>query len=148
LSPSEAVNDATRSEWRELGFYYETQKQPPCWRFVGSRSGLSRLVELLEQYVTDPRNAQLSEHEHFGPYMYLKVQTAERPEIDEESIRGTLPDLARLRDLIAAGLRASAPGKAFLVGAQYSPAVTHPLRFEVQAEGFDPASADPALSAA
>jgi hypothetical protein len=145
LSPSEEVNQATREEWRDLGFFYETRHEPPCWRFVGSASGLLKLVQLLDQYVADPRNALLSEHEHYGPYMYLKVQTAEVPEIDRDSIRGTLSDLARLRELIAAGIRKTAAGGAFSIAFEYSARVMYPLTFEVQPEGFDPAAADPAL---
>ena len=146
MSPSEATNEATREEWRELGFFYERTDEPPCWRFVGSAAGLANLVKLLDAYVRDPRNEAVSEHEHYGPYMYLKVQTSESPDIDSQSIRGTLSDLARLRDLVASGLSELGLGQSFVVGPAYSPAVTFPLRLEVREPEFDPASADPALS--
>jgi len=145
MSPSEATNQATREEWRELGFFYECTDEPPCWRFVGSAAGLAKLVKLLDAYVRNPRNAALSEHEHYGPYMYLKVQTSESPEIDSQSIRGTLADLARLRDLVANGLRGLHPGQSRAIGPEYSPAVSLPLRLELREPEFDPASADPAL---
>jgi hypothetical protein len=146
MSPSEATNQATREEWRELGFFYERIDEPPCWRFVGSAAGLANLVKLLDAYVRDPRNETISEHEHYGPYMYLKVQTSESPEIDSQSIRGTLADLARLRDLVANGLRELRPGQTLAIGPEYSPAVSFPLRLEVREPKFDPASADLALS--
>jgi hypothetical protein len=145
MSPSEKINEETREEWRELGFFYETREQPPCWRFVGSVSGLSRFVQLLDEYVADTRNALLTDHKHYGPYMYLKVQTADFAEIDQQSIRGTLPDLTRLRDLVAASLGACSAGATFSIASEYSRWVTYPLMFEVQPEGFDPASADPEL---
>jgi len=145
MSPSEATNRATREEWRELGFYYATQEEPPGWLFVGSPTGLSKLVFLLDDYVQDSRNATLSEHEHYGPYMYLKVQTSEVPEIDSESIRGSLRDLARLRGLIAAELRTHGPGQSFVIGREYAESVRFPLRFEIREAGFDPATADPQL---
>lgn len=142
MSPSEATNRATRDEWRELGFFYETRTDPRSWRLVGSKSGLARLVSLLDQCVRDPRNAALSEHEHYGPYMYLKVQTAETPAIDEHGIRGSLQDLARLRDLIAHALEASRPGQSFQVGAECCAPVSHPIHFEVREASFDPATED------
>src|SRR5262245_59820689 len=111
MNPSEATTRATREDWRELGFYYATQEEPPGWLVIGPPAGLSRFVSLLDDYVQDSRNATLSGHEHYGPYMYLKVQTSEAPEIDRQSIRGSLPDLARLRDLIAAALRSHGPGQ-------------------------------------
>jgi hypothetical protein len=140
------MNRATREEWRELGFFYETMREPPRWRLVGSATGLARFVDLLDQYVADARNATLSEHEHYGPYMYLKVQTSESPAIDEHSIRGSLEDLARLRDLVAKALRTSRAGDSFELGSEYSTAVTYPLCFELREEPFDPASEDPQLS--
>jgi hypothetical protein len=145
MSPSEATNRATGEEWRALGFYYETREEPPSWLFIGSRDGLSRLASLLGDYVADPRNATVSEHEHYGPYMYLEVQTAEVPEIDQRGIRGSLHDLARLRDLIAAALRTHRPGQSFVIGREYAETVDFPLCFQVRGEGFDPASADPQL---
>jgi len=146
VSPSEATNRATREEWRELGFFYETRNDPPRWRLVGSETGLAGFVSLLDLYVRDPRNATLSEHEHYGPYMYLKVETAESPAIDEQSIRGSLQDLALLRDLVAKSLRASRPGESFEIGPEYSATASHPLCFEVREASFDPASEDEQLS--
>ena len=145
MSPSEATNQATRDEWRELGFFYERTDEPPRWRFVGSAAGLANLVKLLDAYVRDPRNETISEHDHYGPYMYLKVQTSESANIDSQSIRGTLADLARLRDLIADGLRDLRPGQSLAIAPEYSPAVSFPLRLELREPEFDPASADSAL---
>ena len=145
MSPSEATNQATREEWRQLGFFYEIRDDPPCWRLVGSASGLTKFLTLLDLYVRDPRNEAISEHEHYGPYLYLKVETAESPEIDRKSIRGSLADLARLRDLIASGLRNLRTGDALIIGPEYSPSVSFPLHIELRESGFDPASADPAL---
>jgi hypothetical protein len=78
--------------------------------------------------------------------MYLKVETAAAPKIDRDSIRGSLRDLAQLRDLVAARLQGAQPGDCFQIASDYSPDVVYPLRFEVQPERFDPAGADPALS--
>lgn len=146
MNPSEATNQATREEWRELGFFYEARDEPRCWRLVGSASGLAKFVKLLDEYVRDHRNEAISEHEHYGPYLYLKVQTAKSPEIDSKSIRGSLADLARLRDLVASGLRSLRVGESLNIGPEYSPSVTYPLQLELREAKFDPASADPTLS--
>jgi hypothetical protein len=124
LSPSDLTNQATREEWQELGFFYERETNPVSWRIIGSREGLSNFPHLLDLYAQDPRNQTLSEHSHYGPYMYLKVETAELPEIDERSIRGSISDLLRLRDLVAGhlslgmwrGARETAP--VFVLGAE------------------------------
>jgi len=147
VSPSEATNQATRTEWRELGFFYELKVNPPSWRIVGSMQGLANFLRLLDLYAQDPRNQTLSEHVHYGPYMYLKVETAESPKIDNRSIRGPIRDLVRLRDLVAVQLQQAQSGDSFVVGHEYSALVTHPLHFEVREDAFDPASADPRLSA-
>ena len=146
MSPSDATNQATREEWQNLGFFYETKTDPPCWHIVGSIDGLSNFPLILDLYSRDSRNRALSEHAHYGPYMYLKVETAESPEIDNRSIRGSLDDLLRLRDLITAQLQQAQHGDSFIVGREYSHLVTYPLHFEVREDGFDPASADPNLS--
>jgi hypothetical protein len=144
--PSEATNEATRREWRELGFFYELRDDSPCWRLVGSATGLGNLVALLDSYVRDPRNQTLSEHEHYGPYRYLKIQTADAPGIDGQGIRGRISDLARLRDLIASGIRSSGPGQTLRFGPEYAAAVSHPLQLEVREDSFDPAAEDLSLS--
>ncbi len=145
MCPSEATNQATRDEWRELGFYYVTQEEPPGWLLVGSVTGLSKLVSLLDDYVQDSRNATLSEHEHYGPYMYLKVQTSEAPQIDRQGIRGSQADIRRLRELIEAGLRVHGPGESFVIGSDYSQSVEFPLIFQVREAALDPAACDPEL---
>jgi len=42
--PSEATNNATRREWRELGFFYDRDDENKVWRLTGSRAGLLRFA--------------------------------------------------------------------------------------------------------
>jgi hypothetical protein len=98
--PDEATNANTAAEWRELGFYYDIDHSQKCWRLVGSKSGLTGFADSIQRYAADPRNERLSEHEHFGPYFYLEIQTASEPGMDGHSIHGSLLDLGRLADLI------------------------------------------------
>ncbi len=145
MSPSEKTNAATRKEWRELGSYYKTDDEQKQWRFVGSRNGLLRLPSLLDQYVSDPRNVAKSEHEHYGPYMYLKIMTWSEPDIVKGSIHGKLEDLSRLAVLLRSKLQGQEPGSEVVVGSEYSPDVKYSLLFEIMQDDFDPASVDPEL---
>ena len=144
--PSEATNAATREEWRELGFYYDLDEPSRRWRLVGSREGLVGFAHLLDDYVANPVNATLSEHEHYGPYMYLEVMTAEAAGIDDHSIHGTLNDLARLATVIRERLDGAADGDSLDIGAAFTDRPAYELRLEVRPDGFDPASADPQLA--
>ncbi len=144
--PSEAVNEATRKEWRDLGFFYEVDDEQKEWRLVGSRSGLFKFRDLLMRYVTNPRNEAKSEHDHYGPYMYLKVLTWTAPGIDGNAIYGTLQDLRRLADIIEAKLQDARPGSVLRIQEEFAAGCEYSLVLDVRDDHFDPASADPELS--
>jgi hypothetical protein len=146
MSASEAMDEATRREWRELGFYYEKDDQAKRWRFVGSRAGLMKFHEALLAYVADDRNSQDSQHEHYGPYMYLEVMTWPEAGADGHSIHGTIDDLRRLAGLIGERLASTLPGDRFVIGPEYSPSAEYSMHFEVMEDGFDPVVADTYLS--
>ena len=59
--PSDAVNRATRRDWRELGFYYDRDAETRVWRLTGLRAGPLAFKEALLSYVADPANATNSE---------------------------------------------------------------------------------------
>ena len=143
--PSKATNDATRNEWQELGFFYSQDVPTRVWRFVGSRTGLLRFAALLENYATDPRNKMISEHEHYGPYMYLKVMTSLEPGIDDHSIHGPLADLQQLGRIVEDKLQTATSGHIVELGKEYAANTDWLLRFEVKEEGCDPAEYDEAL---
>lgn len=145
MSPSETTNKATREEWRELGFYYETDDSRKIWRFVGSLEGLLGLPAILDQYVADPRNTLKSEHEQYGPYMYLKIMTWPEAGIVAGSIHGRLEDLSRLAELLRLKLQEQEAGSEVIVNEAYTPDYEYSLLFEVMQKGFDPASVDPEL---
>jgi hypothetical protein len=114
--------------WRELGFYCDHDTRNREYRLVGSRAGLSRFVELLRAYVADPRNAAMSEHEHYGPYG-LEIMTWSQPGIDDHAIFGPLAKLAGLADIVEDRLGRARPGDRVSVR-------------DVRDDGFDPASAE------
>jgi len=143
--PSEAVNEMTRSEWRELGFFYDRDDEVKEWRLVGSRAGLFRFRDLLLAYTEDPRNEMKSEHEHYGPYMYLEVMTWPEPGMDDNAIHGSLDDLRRLAAIVEEKLQNVKPGGTIRIQDEFAEDCEYSLTFLVREDEFDPASADPAL---
>jgi hypothetical protein len=123
--PSEAANDSTRREWRDLGFFYEVDDERKEWQLIGSRSGLLKFRDLLIHYAANSRNEATSEHDHYGPYMYLKVMTSTEPGIDGNAISGTLQNLRQLAGIIEAKLQDARAGsvlriqKEFVDGCEY-----------------------------
>lgn len=146
VTPSEATNDATRREWRELGFFYDRDDAAKTWRLVGSRAGLLRFRDLLLAYSSGERNDLESEHEHYGPYMYLEIMTWHEAGFDEHAIRGPLPELNRLANLIESKIAAVQAGATIMIQSEYSPGSPYALVLEVREDGFDPAEADSGLS--
>jgi hypothetical protein len=145
--PSDAANEATRQKWRELGFFYDRDDQTRVWRVTGSRAGLLRFRDVLSEYAADPRNAPKSEHEHYGPYMYLEVMTWPEAGFDKHAIRGPLTELARLAKLIEAKLATARPGSSVLIQEEFATGSPYGLLLDLREDGFDPAKADPRLPA-
>lgn len=138
--------DVTRQDWRDLGFYY-TQDDAPraAWRIVGSTAGLAAFLAKLVDYVACPSNARLGAHEHFGPYLYLKVMTSNDAGIDADRIHGSLADLSRLANLVREALARAKPGALVALGRDYLERPSYELLLDVREDDFDPASADPDL---
>lgn len=140
--PSKKTNEATRREWRELGFFYELDDKTKEWRIRGSRAGLLRFVQILRDYSKNPRRRRLSEHDHLGPYMYLEVGTWNEPVIDGHWIAGTPDDLSNLSILISEQVLRANKGAPLRFRDQYSPGSSYELVLELADDEFDPASAD------
>ncbi|HUE54049.1 MAG TPA: hypothetical protein VMO80_17030 [Terriglobales bacterium] len=145
---SDEVNKKTREEWRALGFFYDRDDDAKLWALIGSRAGLLRFRDALREYVADPRNALESEHEHYGPYMYLKVMTWQEAGFDNNAIRGSLADLARLAALVETRLATAQPGSAVRIHHEFAADSPYALVLEVREDSFDPAAADPLLPSA
>ena len=143
--PSDAVNQLTRHQWRELGFFYDRNDDLKIWRLIGSRSGLLRFRDALLEYAGDTSNDYQSEHAHFGPYWYLKIMTWPEPGFDDHAIQGSLPDLERLATIIEAKLATAQPGDEICIRDEFAPNTPYALVLEVRKDGFDPAQADPNL---
>jgi hypothetical protein len=144
----ERLREQTRSEWRELGFFYDREKMSKTWRLVGSQIGLRRFADLLRAYVADSSHEMKSEHEHYGPYMYLKILTWPEAGIDGHSIHGTLNDLRRLAQLAEEHLAKLTPGRTARIREEFAPTAEYALALELRDDTFDPASADANLGSA
>ena len=137
------IDEMTRTEWRELGFYYNFDDQTGEWQIVGSTQGLRRFRDILAAYADNPRNDFKSEHDHYGPYLYLKIMTWDEPGIGENAIFGTLEDLRRLAGIVDQSLRYAKPGDRIDISHQYVAKPDCSLVLDVRPDDFDPASADP-----
>lgn len=144
MTPEE-LNEQTKEDWRELGFFYDYDKAKSCWQIVGSRQGLLKFCDILNEYAADERNAPLSEHEHYGPYWYLKLVTWNEAVVTPHDIRRTFEDFRRLSKLTQEKLEHVIAGDSFVIDAEYSPENEAKILFEVKEDDFDAAKADPLL---
>ncbi|MBA3830267.1 MAG: hypothetical protein H0X33_15135 [Taibaiella sp.] len=92
--------------------------------------------------ITNPTNKALSEHEHYGPYSYLKIMTWDKPIITENYIAGTLEDLSILKFTISERLSKAEIGDIFNIGLDYGIDNTVSATFFIMENEFDPASMD------
>ena len=134
-------------EWRQLGFYYELYENGDVhqWRFFGSKSGFQRFSSLLHKYADDPVNVNLSEHEHYGPYYYLKVMTSDQERITADMFEVTIQGARQLADIILRKTQSHAPGETFSIESEFGKNNTASALFFIMDERFDPASLDRSL---
>jgi hypothetical protein len=143
--PNDITNKATRQEWRELGFYYDRDDNAKIWELTGSRAGLLHFRDILLAYVADPKNTLKSEHEHYGPYIYLEVMTWPEAAFDNHAIRGSLADLERLAGLIETNLAVAQQGSVIRIQEEFAADSPYALVLSVREDGFDPDAADSLL---
>ncbi len=143
--PSDSLNEATRREWRQLGFFYELDDESKAWRLTGSRAGLLRFVDILHSYIKKPRHDFIGEHSHYGPYQYLKIMTLPEAGFDGDSIHGNLADIERLATTIESKLATARPGAVLVIWEDFAARSPYALILQLREDGFDPALADPHL---
>lgn len=131
----------TIAEWNDLGFWYDRTPEGG-WVIRGSRTGLEQFAVLLDRYAADPGNVDLSEHDHFGPYMYLKVVTWSSPEINRHGIYGTLSDIVRLAALVRERVASCAIGDSLSLAQSFSIASSMELTLICEPESFSAGAYD------
>ena len=136
--------DLVKQEWRELGFYYDILEtaQNTVWTFYGSKEGFKNLIKELKNYISNPINNQISEHEHYGPYHYLKIMTWNEPIITKDYIAGSIQDLAFLGKLIEEKMEIKTIGDNFTIDKEYGLNNTASALFTIMPDDFDPFTMD------
>jgi len=69
-------------------------------------------------------------------------------EVNDENIRGTIPELAALRDEIAEQLQKTSVGQSFIIDRKFRKDITTTLVFNAKAADFAPASLDMYITSA
>lgn len=143
-SQTTSIEKMIINEWNELGFYYDCDDRLSVnqWRFFGSRKGLYNFALLLDEYINNPQNSIVGEHEHYGPYCYLKIMTWDSPQITEKCITGTIEDLKNLKTVISEKILQSQAGDTFNIDKDYGVNNTITAKFFVMKDDFEPFSMD------
>jgi hypothetical protein len=136
------IVEHTREEWRELGYYYEFDKNIKRWRLVGSRSGLSNLVTQFRDFATRIHQHSLGEHDHLGPYSYFTLVLADAPAITDYGVFGSADDFVRFAHLLEEGLKTALPGRSIVIDNEYSTENEAWLELFIEGDNFDPSEAD------
>jgi hypothetical protein len=138
------IINATIQEWRDLGFHYERDDDRQLWTFKGSISGLGQFAKILRKFSADPRNDVPFEHDHYGPYMYLKIMNvSDERGFDSNSLFAPRRDFAELADLIDARLSSASSGDTFDMRQEFAPDSEYELRLIITDDDFDPGLYDP-----
>ena len=138
------IDQRIKDEWRELGFYYDIEESDykNDWKFYGSKPGLQNFIKLIEDYTNKLDNDFLSEHDHYGPYRYLKIMTWNKAIITENYIAGTIKDLKNLKNIITDNLEKTQVGESFTIDKVYGEDNTATAAFFIMENNFDPVSMD------
>lgn len=131
-------------DWRRLGFYYDFDERVAVnqWDFTKAELASRHLYELVDEYISNPDNPVVSEHQRYGPYGYLKIMTWSEPKITNSCFAGTLNDLGNLSALVRTKITSSAPGETFGISDDFGTKNTATARFLVMEDAFDPPSID------
>ncbi len=139
------LNEQTRSEWRKLGYYYCYDDGVSTWFVRGSRCGLEQFCCDVRNYAADSNHSGISEHEHYGPYSYLKLVTWNEAKITADGIYGRLEDFVRLAQVIERKCSQADTGATIAIENEYSRHNEARLALTIMKDDFDPASEDSSL---
>lgn len=139
------LKNITKEEWRQLGYYYEIDEINKKWIIVGSLFGIRNFISQLNEYANNSKNSKISEHDHWGPYMYLKIMTNTDPVINKNCISGSLSDLKRLSEIIDKKLNDNLINTTLEIKEEYSKDCEYSIQFKIMEYGFDPATEDKQL---
>lgn len=138
--------EATRQDWRELGFFYMSDELGQVWHLHGSRAGLRKFADRLDNYARASHVALNGGHEHLGPHCYLTLTTWLHADVDRTGIRGQACDFERMASLVRDACASIEPGQTSRVREQFATKAAYALILHAHADGFDPAGLDPQLA--
>lgn len=139
---SDKLKQIIKEEWRQLGYHYDIDNKLKKWIFTASPFGLQDFVYHIENFADQSTSNTKSEHEHFGPYEYLKIMIWDSPGIDKDSIYGSREDLLRLAAIIKKHLTDENICKTITIRDKYTETAEYSLELNIQEYGFDPATCD------
>jgi len=142
LSHASLTEDQIKQGWRKLGFFCEIDTDKKVWTLTGSKAGLLYFPDLLLGYVNDPQNAADGSRQHYDPYGSLEIMTYPDAGFDSHAIRGSLPALTHLAELVEQRLVLAEPGEQIKIREDFAPGSPFALLLDVRPDGFDPAAAD------
>jgi hypothetical protein len=143
---TEMTKKITIEEWRQLGYYYERDDDNKEWIITASPFGVKTFAQSILRYAESTRFSEYGDHEHYGPYWYLKIMTTPLPEMNENAISGTKDDLKRLYEIIREKVENSEPGSNITIGKEYAEDCEYKLVLKLQEYGYDPSINDPQLN--
>lgn len=126
--------------------YFDFDDEKLCWKIQGSKKGINKFCQLLIKYAHNDLNKPISEHQHYGPYLYLKFVTWDEPKITSDAIFGSLDDFIRLSDMIRKSLTKTVPNSSFIICNEYASNAEASILIQITDDEFDPASADEQLT--
>lgn len=145
MGKSDKTKAITKEEWRLLGYYYDIDHENKKWIIIGSKFGIEQFVLQLKEYAASKKNEAISEHDHWGPYGYLKIMTWKHPDINKDCICGSLEDIRKLSQIIEKYLDNSQINQIFEIRGDYAKDCDYSIEFRIKEYGFDPAAEDTQL---
>ena len=134
--------DKTKIQWRELGFYYDVDLDSSTWVIRGSKRGIMKFADFIEDYAKNPRNQTEREHIHLLPYRYLSITTWKERMLTKDGIAGSTEDLLYFANILKQELSKSDEKKYFEVGEGYASNSAYKFSFYIENDDFDPSSLD------
>jgi hypothetical protein len=134
-----------REAWRELGFWFDCKARETCWKFCADRRGVNAMILVLREYLAGPEATENGDHLHVGPYSSLRIITGDRPLISRRGIAGRREDFLQLIRELEVHAAQSAVG-VYPIARNFTQPDGFRALLQLEPDGFDPASADPAIS--
>lgn len=140
LSPK--LQEMTKEEWRELGFYYISDDDKGRWDLHGSVNGLSNLISLIESFLA--QDEVLGKHEHLLPHWYLTFEFTKAGDVSKRGLVGSKRDFQALNSFLRKQFEEAQKGDVIDLHRFYQ-SPSYKMFLHIHGDSFDPSSMDPQL---